>query len=130
MPHLFASSAYIEKGIYAKAVAEARKARELAPFLTIATAYGSYALAKSGKRAEARAELESLLKLSTTHFVPPCHIALVYNALGERDETIAWLERGFQQRDPKMTFLKVEPKWNNLRSDSRFVEIIKRMNLE
>nr|MBA4182398.1 tetratricopeptide repeat protein [Acidobacteriota bacterium] len=130
MPHLFASSAYIKKGMYAEAIAEARKARELAPFLTIATAYGSYALAKSGKQAEARAELESLLKLSTTRFVPPYHIALIYNGLGERDKTIAWLERGFQQHDPKMAFLKVEPKWNNLRSDPRFVEIIKRMNLE
>ncbi len=130
MPHLFASSAYIEKGMYAKAVAEARKARELAPVLTIATAYGSYALAKSGKQAEARAELESLLKLSTTHFVPPCHIALIYNGLGETEEVFAWLERGFQQRDPKMTFLKVEPKWNNLRSDPRFISLLKRMRLE
>ena len=130
MPHLFASSAYIERGMYAEAIAEARRARELAPVLTIATAFGNYALAKSAKQAEARAELESLLKLSTTRFVPPSHIALIYNGLGERNETLAWLERGFQQRDPKMAFLKVEPKWNNLRSDSRFIEIIKRMNLE
>jgi len=58
------------------------------------------------------------------------HIALVYHGLGEQDETFAWLERGFQQRDPKMTFLKVEPKWNNLRSDARFVDLMRRMNFE
>jgi hypothetical protein len=58
------------------------------------------------------------------------HIALAYHGLGEQDETFAWLERGFQQRDPKMTFLKVEPKWNNLRSDARFVDLMRRMNFE
>ncbi len=58
------------------------------------------------------------------------HIALVYHGLGEQDETFAWLERGFQQRDPKMTFLKVEPKWNNLRSEPRFVDLMRRMNFE
>lgn len=33
---------------------------------------------------------------------------------GMRDEAIAWLERGYNQRDPKMVFLKAETKWNNL----------------
>ena len=74
--------------------------------------------------------LEELSKLSTGRFVPPSHIALIYNGLGETEETLAWLERGFQQRDPKMTFLKVEPKWNNLRSEPRFVDLMRRMNFE
>ena len=130
MPHLFASSAYTEKGMYAEAITEARRARELSPVLTVAIAYGGYALAKSGRRDEARAALDELLKLSTERFVPPCHIALIYNGLGEQDETIAWLERGFEQRDPKMTFLKVDPKWNNLRNEPRFIELMRRMNFE
>ena len=75
------------------------------------------------------AELEGLLKLSTERFVPPYLIALVYNGLGERDEALAWLERGFEQRDPSMTFLKVEPKWNNLRDDSRFQDLLRRVGL-
>jgi hypothetical protein len=41
-----------------------------------------------------------------------------------------WLEKGYEQRDPKMTLLKVEPKWNNLRSDPRFTSLLKRMKLE
>jgi hypothetical protein len=87
-------------------------------------------LAKSGRRDEARVVLNELLNLSTGRFVPPHHIALIYNGLGEQDETFAWLERGFQQRDPKMTFLKVEPKWNNLRNEPRFIELMQRMNFE
>ncbi|MDQ3134030.1 MAG: hypothetical protein M3Q76_04375 [Acidobacteriota bacterium] len=68
--------------------------------------------------------------MSKERHVPPYHIALIYNGLGERDETLVWLERGFQQRDPRMIFLKVEPKWNNLRSDPRFTDLVRRVGLE
>src|SRR2546425_12138950 len=124
--HMFASSAYIEKGMFAEAVVEARKARELNSFNSQPTAQLGYALAKSGKQAEARGLLEELLKLSTQRYVSPGNIALIYNGLGERDETFTWLERGFEQRDPKLVFLKVEPKWNNLRNDSPFQDLLRR----
>ena len=71
--------------------------------------------------------LEGLLKLSKERFVPPYHIALIYNALGEREETLAWLERGFERRDAKMAFLKVDLKWNNLRGDARFQDLMRRV---
>ncbi len=128
MPHLFASSAYIEKGMYAEAIAEARKARELSPILTVSDAHEGYALAKAGRRDEARAVLNKLLKLSTERYVPPPHIARIYSGLGENDKTFEWLEKGYQQHDPKMTFLKVQPKWNNLRAEPRFKDLLRRMN--
>jgi DNA-binding winged helix-turn-helix (wHTH) protein/TolB-like protein/tetratricopeptide (TPR) repeat protein len=127
MPHLFASNAYIEKEMYAEAVAEARLTRKLSPLQTTSIAYESYALAKSGRLTEARAGLNELLKLSTVRFVPPYHIALIYNGLGETDKSLEWLERGFEQRDPKMTFLKIDPKWNNLRNEPRFMDLMQRM---
>jgi tetratricopeptide (TPR) repeat protein len=125
--HNFASSAYIEKGMYTEAIAEARKARELSGLSTHPTAFLGYALAKSGKQAEARTELAALLKLSTERYVPPYHIALIYSGLGESDEMLAWLERGFQEQDPRMIFLKVEPKWNNLSDDPRFQDLLRRI---
>ena len=126
-PHVFAASAYIDKGMFPEAIAEARRAKELSSVQTISVAFEGYALAKLGKRDEARAALSGLLKLSQERFVPPYHIALIYNALGDDDEALAWLKRGFEQRDPKMTFLKVEPKWNNLREDPRFQDLLRRV---
>jgi tetratricopeptide (TPR) repeat protein len=125
--HFFASSAYIEKGMFAEAIAEARKARDLNGANSQSPAFLGYALAKSGKQTEARAVLEELLKRATERYVPPYHIALVYNALGERAETLAWLERGYKERDAKMVFLKVEPKWNNLRGDPHFQDLMRRV---
>ncbi len=130
MAHLFASSAYVEKGMYAEAVAEARKAKQSGAVQTFSVSVSCYALARAGKRDEARALLNELLKTSTERFIPPSHIALAYNALGERNETFAWLERGFAQRDPKMTFLKVDPKWNNLRGDPHFQDVIRRVGFQ
>ena len=128
MPHLYAASAYIEKGMFAEAIAESGKEKELSGFNTIP--FGTYALAKSGKRDEARAALKELLKLSATKYVSPYNIAVIYKALDERDKALEWLEKGYAQRDPKMTFLKVEPKWNNLRNEPRFIDLIQRMNLQ
>lgn len=126
-PHLFASSAYIEKGMYAEGVREARRATELSGFQTFSAVHEGFALTKMGKRDEARDILEKLLKLSEQRFVPPYHIALLYNALGELEQTFIWLERAIEVGDAKLTFLKVEPKWNNLRGDPKFQDLMRRV---
>lgn len=128
MPHLFAASAYIEKGMFAEAVAESRKEYELAGRNDLP--FGIYALAKLGKRDEARDALKDLLRSSATKYVSPYNIALIYNSLDMRNDALEWLEKSYAQRDPKMTFLKVEPKWNNLRNETRFIDLVKRMKLQ
>jgi hypothetical protein len=47
-----------------------------------------------------------------------------------RGNALGWLEKAYEQRDPKMTFLKVEPKWNNLRGEPRFIDLMKRMKFQ
>ena len=128
MSHSFAASAYIEKGQFEAAIAADRRERDLTGMNTIP--FGAYALAKSGNEAAARAVLDELVQRSKVRHVSPYNIALIHNALGDTNETLAWLERGYVERDPKMTFLKVEPKWNNLRTDARFAGLIRRMHLE
>jgi TolB-like protein/DNA-binding winged helix-turn-helix (wHTH) protein/Tfp pilus assembly protein PilF len=125
--HVFASSAYIEKRMFAEAVAEAQRARDLSEENAQPLAFLGYALAKSGKQAEARAALEELLKRSTDHYVPAYYIAMIYCGLDQRNEAFAWLERAYEQRDPRMVFLKVEPKWNDLRADPRFQSLLRRV---
>ena len=130
LAHLYASSAYIEKGMYAEAISEARKAKEISGAIsTHPEALLGYALAKSGRKDEARAVLKGLLKSSAERYVSPYHIALVYNGLGERDEALARLERAYAQHDQGMVFLKVEPRLNNLRSDPRFQDLLRRLGL-
>jgi Flp pilus assembly protein TadD len=90
LAHLYASSAYIEKGMFEEAIAQARKAQELSGGHNQAIAFEGYALAKSGKMPKARTVLAALL--SNKRYVSPYSVALIYNGLEKRDETLAWLE--------------------------------------
>lgn len=127
-PHVFASSAYIEKGMYVEAIAEARRASELSSAQTVSLVYEGVALAKWGKTDEAQAVLDRLLQISQQkdRWMPPSHIAMMYSALGKTDETIAWLQKGIEQHDPKIAFIKVQPVFNNLRNDPRFQDVMRR----
>ena len=124
----FVARAYIEKGMFAEAAIATRKAKEHAPDSWEINSFAAYALAKAGKLTEARAELDAMLKLSKTRYASPYSIALVYNGLGEMEKTLDNLEKAFAEKDVRMVFLKVEPKWNNLRNEPRFIELMRRMN--
>ncbi len=129
LAHLFLSSAYSSKEMYAEAIDSAQRARELSGS-THPIAFMGYALAKAGRVAEAQAMQNELLKMSSERYIPPPHIAMIYNGLGQNEVAFEWLERGYASRDSRMAFIKVEPKWNNLRSDPRFIDLMTRMNFD
>jgi serine/threonine-protein kinase len=130
LSHLFLSAVYTEKGMYDEAIAAATKAKALSGGNTEAVALTGYAFARSGETKKAQVVLDELSTQSRTRYVPPYNMALLSNGLGERENALNYLEKGFSEKDVRMVFLKVEPKWNNLRSDSRFVSLLKRMRLE
>ena len=123
MVHLFLTSGYIEKGTLDLAIEQGRKTVDINPH-TRSFSFLGYALAKAGREAEAREELKKILALSKERWVSPYSTAMLYHGLGDREECLAWLEKGLAERDPRMVFLKVEPKWNNLRDDARFKKIM------
>ncbi len=128
--HLVLSSIYAEQQKFAEAFASATRAAQISGGNSQAVAAKGYALAKSGNLAQARIILDELQKLSTTRYVPPYNFALVYNGLGESDKALDYLEKAFADKNVLMVFLKVEPKWNNLRNEPRFIELMRRMNFE
>ena len=127
--HLFSANAYIEKGCLREAVEEASAARSLSPSNINALAVEAYANAKQGRTDQARRALEECLEARKHGYVSPYCIALICNGLQQPGEALTWLERAFDERDPWMVFLKVEPKWNNLRGDPRFVQLLNRLKL-
>ena len=57
-------------------------------------------------------------------------LALVYAALGENDLAFARLEKGYQRREESLLSLKVDPKVDRLRSDPRFIALLKKIGVE
>lgn len=125
-------------GRYEEAIREIDIARELegaiprppsvGPYV-FTRALRGYALAKNGRRAEAEAMLQGIRGQARDRYVPPQHIALVLHALGRDDEALEQLGRGVDVRDPYMTFLGVDPKWDQLRGSPSFQAVLSRVNL-
>jgi hypothetical protein len=59
----------------------------------------------------------------------PETIATVYAGLGDRDKAFEWLEKAYQERSPRLTWLKVEPMLDSIRSDPRYADLLRRMGL-
>ena len=130
LPHLFISRIYTKKGMWEEAIASAARARDLSNGNAEAVASIGYAQAKAGRIQEAQSLLDELKNRSETRYVPSYAIAALHNGLGEREKALAALEKAYTDRDSLMVFLKVEPKWDNLRSEPRFVELMKKMNFD
>lgn len=124
--HSMAAFIYSGKKMYAEAIEEARLSKKLSPDQTWSDVILSNIFVNAGRPEESRAILDQLLLRSKSRFVPPYHIALVYNNVGDKERALDWLEKAYAIRDPKMTFLKTM-NWKNVENDPRFQNILRRV---
>jgi len=127
LSHHLLANALIDAGQYEAALPESAEAKRLSPLQTLSDAFSAIALARLGRKDEARAILESLSAAARDRYVPPTHLALIETALGDRDQAFAHLEAAVEVRDARLALLKIDPKWNDLRSDPRFAALLHRM---
>jgi serine/threonine protein kinase/Tfp pilus assembly protein PilF len=120
--------AYSAKGMHREAIAECRKARELNDDSLI-KGYLALVLARSGHRDEARNLLNELKLEATRHYVTSYGIALAHIGLNEKEEALVWLEKEVAERGYWCGVYAVAPELDDLRSDQRFKEMLKRLNL-
>jgi tetratricopeptide (TPR) repeat protein len=119
---------YSAKGMHREAIAECRKARELNDDSFI-TGYLALVLARSGQREEARKLLEELKLESTRRYVTSYGVALAHIGLNEKEEAFVWLDKEVAERGYWAGVYAVAPELDDLRSDPRFKEMLKRLNL-
>ena len=86
------------------------------------------AYARAGNKAEARKDLQKLIEMSR-HNIGTYEVAQVYAGLGEKDRAFEWLEKAYKIHDKSLTFLKVDPCLDPLRSDPRFQDLLRRVGL-
>jgi len=125
---LHLSEAYFAAGRHEDALAEARAARQVSGGSTVAMAREVAYLARVGRGAEAEALLGEMLQRSAERYVPPYDLAQAYDGLGDADAALAWLERAYEVRDPKMALLGVY-EWNSIRDRPEFADLLQRMDL-
>jgi tetratricopeptide (TPR) repeat protein len=126
LAHLFLALAYNQKGLHEQAIAELKRYANNPESRTIFKATLAFVYAQSGRKDQAVSILNELEERSTTNeYLSPFQIALIYVGLGENDNAIEWLETAKRERDPFLIYIRVDPNFDNLRTDPRFLKLMK-----
>nr|MBA3894443.1 hypothetical protein [Gemmatimonadales bacterium] len=110
-----------------EAVLRAEETASLANRGVSSLGFLGHAYAVAGRVDDARGVLAEMLRIAETRYASPYDIALTHLGLGEQEEAMGWLERGYEGRDHQMAFLKVDPRLDGLRERRDFGRLMERM---
>jgi TolB-like protein/Tfp pilus assembly protein PilF len=119
---------YELKQDFQKSIASLERAHQLdnspSVFALLAASY-----ARANRKAEARAILNELNQQMKLRYVDAYYVAEVYAGLGEKEQALRSLEAAYRERSSLIIWLKFEPKFDDLRSDPRYVDLLRRVGL-
>jgi TolB-like protein/Tfp pilus assembly protein PilF len=119
----------IEVGKFNEAVTELQKARVMDSPPVVAGWLG-YAYAKSGERIKAEAIITELNQMSSRRYVDTFSIAIIYLGLGDKMRALDELEKGYEARDWGLLWLKMDRIFDPLRSEPRFIALMKKVGFD
>ena len=128
--HYYLGRAYEQKGMYEETITHLQKALTVSPGSPDRTGALGHAHAVYKRRGYAEKALKELHKLSERRFVSAYDFAIIYVGLDEADQAFEWLGRAYEERSFSMLkSFKAEPRLDNLRSDPRFQDLVRRVGL-
>jgi len=108
-----------------------QKALAIYPRNTVELSGLGYAYAVAGRRAEAEKVLDKLNDISKEKYVPGWYVAMIYTGLADKGKAFEWLEKSYEDRSIGAgQSIKTDPAFDPLRSDPRFADLLRRMNLQ
>ena len=125
--HEYLGRAYEQNGMLTQALAEFHKALDLSEGDTNELAALGQAYAVSHQPAEARKIIDQLKDRSQQTYVQPASIAVIYMALGDKDQAFDWLQKAYGDRAGWLLYLKVDPWADSVRNDPRFTDLVRRV---
>jgi serine/threonine-protein kinase len=106
---------------FPEAIASYEKAISFGDTTMATQGYYAYALAQAGDRQQAR---RIMRRMQQSHeFVPPTTLAIAFAGLGEKERAIRLLQTRFSSRDPLLQYMLVEPHYDLLKDDPRFLDL-------
>jgi eukaryotic-like serine/threonine-protein kinase len=121
---------YEQQGKYDDAIAEFKQVINLSGGKPLGIAALARAYALAGKRDESQKNLAELQEMSKQRYVSPVSIAIIYAALGDKDRAFAWLDNAEKSHDLMLSRLKVDKRFDSLRSDPRFADLVRRVGIQ
>jgi len=83
--------------------------------------------AKSGYNGVLQSWLDGMMVISKHSYVSSYDIAQIYARMGEKDKTLTWLEKAYDEHDSGLVSLAVDPLFDSVRSDARFRDLLRRL---
>jgi tetratricopeptide (TPR) repeat protein len=122
----YLATAYLQKREFSSAVADLETVtKEEKNHDTLSELAFAYAL--SGRREEAEKILRDMKGMSERRPTQAFNYALVYTGLGNKDKAFEWLETAGREHSGPLAGLGVDPRWDSLRADPRFADLMARM---
>jgi len=126
--HFSLGRAFEQKGMHDKALAEYETLTSLSrDSLGIAALGVIYAV--MGKRDEAMKMIDELVAASEREYLSPHLVAQVYAALGDKERALDWLEKAYREHSAGLVSLKVDPVWDPVSDEPRFVSLLEKTGL-
>jgi len=126
--HLYLGRAEEAAGNYDRALTQYEATGPLRGWVPTLAAKG-HLFGIVGRKKEAEAVLARLDSMSRHQYVTAYGVALVYQALGQKDSAFIWLDRGVGERTHWLVWLNRDPRWRPLRADPRFKSLVRRVGL-
>jgi len=127
--HFFLGLTYVQKSMFEDAIAEFQQAASLFGDSALFTVVQGYAYAAAGDLEQARKVLQEMATVTDERYIHSYYTAAVHLALGDAKAAFAWLNQACEERDTWMAFLGVDPIWDPVRSDRRFIELLQKVGL-
>lgn len=128
-PYYWLGLAQVEKKNYNDAIKAFQSVVQLSHRAPVALTGLGIGYARAGMMKEADDVLNELLNKPKNVYIPEFYLATMYTAMGKKDEAFAWLNKAYEERANGLTVVKVFPLLNDLRSDPRFDDLLKRLKL-
>ncbi|MBA7670056.1 hypothetical protein ES703_78198 [subsurface metagenome] len=129
--HRYLGLTYLAQSMYEVALAEFQKEKEIRNGVDVfSDAMIIVIHALTGKNEKALQLLDVFLEQSKNIYIRPYLFAYIYTALGESDTAFKYLEKAYEEHDNYLRWIKADPLFDDIRSDSRFKTLLKKMNLE
>jgi serine/threonine-protein kinase len=125
-PHIILGYTYAAKGMHREAINSYQKSISLGNKSSGEQVYLGASYAEAGEREKAFAILKQLQ--TSKEYVSPGELAILYIALGNKEDALTTLERAYAEHDLQLMYLKVDSSFDPLRSDPRFQDLLRRMN--
>jgi len=122
--HFQLAQAYAELQEYGRALESLTQASRFSGGNSKTLSLRGYLLARTTNSAEALDILHTLETIARDRYIPPYAMALIHMGLGQTDRAFEWLERARDAHDVHLIFLTIDPKWNPIRNEPRFNDLI------